>query len=111
VSVDLSSAADIHAFGTDRFHALLHDLRPDLIFGNEQERAAITSEIDAEWVVKRGVGGARFPEGDLPAEPVDDVVDPTGAGDALAAGYLVGGPAVALEAAARCVARVGAVPW
>src|SRR5262249_2678489 len=39
-----------------------------------------------------------------------EVVDSTGAGDALAAGYLVGGTTLALEAAARCVARGGAMP-
>ena len=38
------------------------------------------------------------------------VVDTTGAGDALAAGWLVGGPALALEAAARCVQRAGSMP-
>src|SRR5439155_341183 len=38
------------------------------------------------------------------------VVDTTGAGDALAAGFLVGGPELALEAAARCVAQPGAMP-
>jgi sugar/nucleoside kinase (ribokinase family) len=39
-----------------------------------------------------------------------DVVDATGAGDALAAGFLVGGPVLALEAAARCVAKLGTMP-
>jgi sugar/nucleoside kinase (ribokinase family) len=39
-----------------------------------------------------------------------EVVDATGAGDALAAGFLVGGPQLAVEAAARCVARLGAMP-
>ena len=34
----------------------------------------------------------------------------TGAGDALAAGYLVGGPDLAMAAAARCVAVRGAQP-
>jgi sugar/nucleoside kinase (ribokinase family) len=38
------------------------------------------------------------------------VVDVTGAGDALAAGYLVGGPDLAMETAARCVAHRGAQP-
>jgi sugar/nucleoside kinase (ribokinase family) len=44
------------------------------------------------------------------APPVERVVDSTGAGDALAAGWIVGGPDLALEAATRCVARVGAMP-
>jgi sugar/nucleoside kinase (ribokinase family) len=55
---------------------------------------------------------------ELPAEPCS-VVDATGAGDALAAGFLVGlleGRALedaaraGLRAAARCLARVGAMP-
>ena len=39
-----------------------------------------------------------------------DVVDSTGAGDALAAGFLVGGIELGLEAAARCVSKLGAMP-
>ena len=49
-----------------------------------------------------------------PIEP-GPVVDSTGAGDALAAGFLLGGDLAAslrggLAAAARCVATVGAMP-
>ena len=36
--------------------------------------------------------------------------DTTGAGDAFAAGFLLGGPELALDAAARCVAKMGAMP-
>jgi ribokinase len=39
-----------------------------------------------------------------------DVLDTTGAGDALAAGYPVGGAELAMEAAARCVANLGTMP-
>jgi sugar/nucleoside kinase (ribokinase family) len=109
VSVDLSSAADIQAYGADRFRALLEELGPELVFANEDEREAV-GDFDAAWVVKLGARGARFPEGELPARPAA-VVDATGAGDALTAGYLVGGPEVALDAAARCVGRMGAMPW
>jgi sugar/nucleoside kinase (ribokinase family) len=43
--------------------------------------------------------------------PLDaEVVDTTGAGDALAAGFLVGGIELGLETAARCVGQLGAVP-
>jgi sugar/nucleoside kinase (ribokinase family) len=38
------------------------------------------------------------------------VVDSTGAGDALAAAFSSGGAELAPEAAARCVAQVGAMP-
>ena len=41
---------------------------------------------------------------------VENVVDTTGAGDALAAGFVVGGVELALEAAARCVSKLGAMP-
>ena len=109
VSVDLSSAPDVRAFGVERFRALLEELGPDLVFANEDERDAVGG-LDASWIVKLGRRGAVFPEGERAARPVE-VVDATGAGDALAAGYLVGGPAVALDAAARCVGRMGAMPW
>jgi sugar/nucleoside kinase (ribokinase family) len=46
---------------------------------------------------------------ELPAVPAE-VVDTTGAGDAFAAGYLVGGSELALAAAARCVAQLGSMP-
>ncbi len=60
-------------------------------------------------MLKRGPLGARFDELELPAVPAE-VLDTTGAGDALAAGYLVGGPELALAAAARCVAKLGSMP-
>src|SRR5436189_106954 len=64
-------------------------------------------------VVKRGARGvAVLSESDSEEYPPlgAEVVDTTGAGDALAAGFLVGGIELGLEAAARCVAQVGAVP-
>jgi sugar/nucleoside kinase (ribokinase family) len=64
-------------------------------------------------VVKRGSCGVevRTAEGVEEHPPLGSAVqDTTGAGDALAAGFLVGGIEVGLEAAARCVGRLGAVP-
>ena len=43
-------------------------------------------------------------------EALGDAVDTTGAGDALAAGYLVGGPELAMQAAGRSVGLIGAMP-
>ena len=64
-------------------------------------------------VEKRGAEGCLVRsdgvETAYPAEPAE-VVDTTGAGDALAAGFLLGGIEVGLQAAARCVARMGAFP-
>jgi sugar/nucleoside kinase (ribokinase family) len=108
VSVDLASAHDIEIAGARRFTACLEALAPDLVFATEAERAAVPG-FDAAWVIKLGSRGARFPEGEYPA-PAVEAVDTTGAGDALAAGYLVGGPELAIEAAARSVRSIGAMP-
>jgi len=114
VTVDLASANDIELFGAARFLERVRRLNPDLVFANEAERAVIPADLEADdlstdWVIKLGARGAIFPEGRLDPAPVT-VVDTTGAGDALAAGYLVGGPHLAIAAAARCVERIGAMP-
>jgi ribokinase len=108
VTVDLASAPDIERVGAGRFAARLKALHPDLVFATEAERHAVPG-LDATWVIKLGARGAQFPEGLYPAPSVA-VVDTTGAGDALAAGYLVGGPELAVETAARCVGLIGATP-
>jgi sugar/nucleoside kinase (ribokinase family) len=108
VSVDLASAADISRVGAEQFTERVTALGPDIVFATEAERDAVP-DLDASWVVKLGARGARFPEGVYPARPAAPV-DTTGAGDALAAGYLVGGPECALDAAARCVGQIGAMP-
>ena len=109
LSVDLSSTAAMQAFGVARFAELLGRLRPDVIFGTEAEASLVGGIAGSELVVKlgaRGVraGGAVFPA--LPTRPVDS----TGAGDAFAAGYLVDGVELGLQAAARAVATMGAMP-
>jgi sugar/nucleoside kinase (ribokinase family) len=108
VSVDLASAHDIEILGASRFAERVEALGADLAFATEAERAAVP-KLDTDWVIKLGARGARFPEGFYPA-PAVEVVDTTGAGDAMAAGYLVGGPERAIEAAARCVGIIGAMP-
>ena len=62
-----------------------------------------------DLVVKLGPAGVRAGGRVHPAAPADPV-DPTGAGDAFAAGYLLGGVTLGLEAAARAVAVLGAMP-
>jgi sugar/nucleoside kinase (ribokinase family) len=108
VTVDLASARDIELLGTQTFAARLEALEPDLAFATEAERAAVPG-FDTSWVIKHGARGATFPEGFYPA-PVVAAVDSTGAGDALAAGYLVGGPELAIAAATHSVGLVGAMP-
>jgi len=60
------------------------------------EKGCIVVEGEATW--------------EAPAFPIAKLVDTTGAGDALAAGYLVGGPELAIRAAARSVGLIGAMP-
>jgi sugar/nucleoside kinase (ribokinase family) len=109
VSVDLSSTAAIQAAGVEEFRALLYRIRPQVVFANEDE-AALVGEIEAEtMVVKRGAGGIVVNGEEFEAKPAE-VVDTTGAGDALAAGFVLGGPELGLDAAARCVATMGAFP-
>jgi sugar/nucleoside kinase (ribokinase family) len=104
VSVDLGAWPAID----DGFRARLRGLAPELVFADEREADA-AGGLEASWVVKRGAGGIVVDGEAFPAVPVE-VVDATGAGDALAAGFLVGGPQLGLEAAARCCAKLGAMP-
>jgi len=115
VSVDLSSWSTIREYGPERFRARLEQLAPDLVFANEPEWELVGGAygLAEAAVVKRGsrgvaVIGANGSEEHAPLGA--EVVDTTGAGDALAAGFLVGGIELGLEAAARCVAQMGAVP-
>jgi ribokinase len=114
VSVDLSAWTRIREYGPVRFRERLEQLAPDLIFANEAEWEIVGAAygLAPTAVVKRGARGLLVlgeERVELPARD-GEVVDATGAGDALAAGFLVGGPELALEAAARCVAKPGAMP-
>ena len=115
VSVDLSAWTRIRAYGSGRFREQLAALGPDVVFGNEREWDEVgeVGELGGSRILKRGAEGfdlARSDDVQRCQAPNVSVVDTTGAGDALAAGFLVGGPELALEAAARCVAQVGAMP-
>ncbi|HEX6491204.1 MAG TPA: carbohydrate kinase family protein [Gaiellaceae bacterium] len=116
LSADLASASVIRAFGAERLRARLAMLGPELVFANEQELRELggpSGGAATTWVVKRGVAGCSVLEAgrktEYPALPAE-VLDTTGAGDAFAAGYLVGGIELALQSAARCVAALGAMP-
>jgi sugar/nucleoside kinase (ribokinase family) len=115
VAVDLSSWSTIRAYGPERFRANLDSVAPDVVFANEPEWELVGGAyaLAETAVVKRGSRGVelRSAEGVVEHPPLGtDVVDTTGAGDALAAGYLVGGIELGLEAAARCIGQLGAVP-
>ena len=113
VSVAISSTAAIEAAGLARFRAAVEQSRPEVVFANEAE-AALVGDVEARTVVvKRGRHGCSVRSSDGSVELAAlaaEVVDSTGAGDAFAAGFLLGGPDLALDAAARCVSQMGAMP-
>ena len=115
VSLDLSAWTLIHAFGAARFRDQVERLAPNLVFANEAEWELVGGAyaLAETAVVKRGSRGiAVWKDGmaENYAAAAADIVDTTGAGDALAAGFLVGGPKLGLQTAARCVAKLGAMP-
>jgi sugar/nucleoside kinase (ribokinase family) len=109
VSLDLSSTAAVSAAGLDRFRALAEQLAPATVFATEAEAELVGQVGDAALVVKRGARGCVVDGRSYDPLPAE-VVDTTGAGDAFAAGFLLGGPELALAAAARCVSKLGAMP-
>lgn len=143
VSVDVAAWTGIRAFGPVRFRALLDELGPDVVFATEAEWELLGGAYlpAPVGVLKRGARGCTVFTEDARldfAAVEGEVVDPTGAGDALAAGFLLGlkappaGPEApdedpvrvlrpvrgsleeaarrGLAAAARCLATVGSMP-
>jgi sugar/nucleoside kinase (ribokinase family) len=110
ISVDLSSWSAILETGVETFRAAVEAAAPDVVFANEDEERVVGRIPGTAWILKRGAAGALFGDEERAAVPVEHVVDTTGAGDAFAAGWIVGGPELALQAAARCVARLGSLP-
>jgi len=109
LSVDLSSTAAIAAYGVAEFRELLIALGPDVVLGNQAEADLIGEVPNAEMIVKLGAAGVLAAGRRHPAAKTVPA-DATGAGDAFAAGYLVGGVDLGLAAAARAVATIGAMP-
>jgi sugar/nucleoside kinase (ribokinase family) len=105
VAFTLSDAFVIHRHGDD-FRALIANGDIDILFANEHELAALTGVEDFHVgikqlaakvptvVVTRSEKGAHaISHGEhahVPAQPIDKVVDTTGAGDLFAAGFLFG---------------------
>ena len=120
ISVDVAAWTEIRNFGPVRFRELLDEIAPDVLFATEAEWELLGGAYLSAptGVLKRGPRGCSVFTADskLDFAAVEvDVVDPTGAGDALAAGFLLGGSLEeaarrGIEAAARCVAKVGSLP-
>jgi ribokinase len=109
LSVDLSSTAAISAYGVDGFRALLGELAPAVVFGNKAETELVGQLPGTVVICKLGAAGVLV-GGRLHPAAATEPADATGAGDAFAAGYLVGGVDLGLAAAARAVATIGAMP-
>ncbi len=104
VSIDLATWTLFDA----PFRGKVHALAPDIIFANEREHEEFGA-CDTRWIIKRGAAGVVV-DGVAHAALPTNVIDPTGAGDAFAGGFLAGGVTLGLEAAARCCAKLGAMP-
>ena len=119
VSVDLPPWSVIDHAGPERVRGRIAAVAPDVVFATAQEADALGDPPSASVrVLKLGDRGCVVErEGErleLPAVAAD-VVDTTGAGDAFAAGFLLGGSLEdaarrGLAAAARAVSQLGAMP-
>ncbi len=100
VSVDTSSSAVLESFGSSAALELICALRPTVVLANELEAAMLGPALHPDnlagalVVVKQGALPAIVLQSghsprDVAANPLANVTDTTGAGDAFAAGFLL----------------------
>jgi sugar/nucleoside kinase (ribokinase family) len=119
----------------DEFFELIDAAQIDILFANDNEVRAMMQNEDIAAAVAalsarvpllvctHGAAGAEAHKGGeharIPAEPVDDVVDTTGAGDLFAAGFLAGQAQgrdletslrMGAICAAECISHIGPRP-
>jgi sugar/nucleoside kinase (ribokinase family) len=120
LAVDLSSVAGLLEYGPSRMVGELGRMRPDLLFGTAAEAETLggIDTLARICVIKLGAAGCQIGSRRITA-PTVDVVDPTGAGDAFAAGFCasflhgaspVAAAEAAVQVAADAVSRRGARP-
>ena len=108
IAVDLSSTAGLIEYGASRMVSDLERLAPEILFATASEAEVLhvpVEDLARLAVIKLGAAGCQIGHRRITAPHVD-VVDPTGAGDALAAAFcsaILAG-AGAIEAAERAVA-------
>jgi adenosine kinase len=121
VALSLSDSFCVDRY-RDEFLEFMRSGGVDVLFANESEARALYQTADTETalanlagdvklaVMTRSEKGAVVVSGgvreDVPAHPVAEVVDATGAGDLFAAGFLT---ALARDASLRDAARLGAL--
>jgi sugar/nucleoside kinase (ribokinase family) len=96
VTIDASSASLILAYGVAKFRSLVAEIQPKIFFCNTDEAEVMnltTQPLDLDIVViKAGARPTTLIENKviktIEVEPVGEIIDTTGAGDAFAAGFL-----------------------